>query len=388
MFDVIIAGGGMVGASVAVRLAQAGMQVAVVEKQAPQPFDKTGAADLRVSSLNLRSEAWLQQLGAWQHLEKMRLCPYQRLQASEGPAVVTFAADEIGRSHLGHIVENNLIQLSLWQQFDKNISLFCPEDITALNQNDDNATLTLESGRQLQAQLIIAADGARSQLRQMAGIGTNGWQYQQACLVVHVRTPYPQQDITWQQFNESGPRAFLPLQGEEASLVWYDDAAKVKQLAGLSPAQLQQQVLQYFPPELGNIEVLRSSWFPLSRMHANHYSKGRLVLAGDAAHTINPLAGQGVNLGFADARKLTSLLVDAFEQGLPLYSASLLQRYERARRPANLLMMSTMDGFYQAFSSSLPPVRWLRQQGLQLASRAGILKKLVSRYAVGAEDIL
>ncbi|MDX3773832.1 FAD-dependent oxidoreductase [Chromatiaceae bacterium AAb-1] len=386
MFDVIIVGGGMVGASVAVKLAQAGMQVAVIEKQTPPPFTADSKADLRVSSLNLRSEAWLQQLGAWQALIQMRVCPYQRLQASEGSAVVTFTAEEIGRSHLGHIVENNLVQLALWQQFNERITVFCPDGITAFTQTAEQAELTLESGKVLQARLVIAADGARSQLRELAGIGTSGWQYQQACLVAHVKTPYPQQDITWQQFTESGPRAFLPLPGAEASLVWYDDIHKVKQLAGLSPALLQQQIMQHFPEQLGQIEVLSSSWFPLGRMHANRYVCGRLVLAGDAAHTINPLAGQGVNLGFADAEKLTSLLTATFEQAKDFAAPQLLKTYERSRRPANLLMMSTMDGFYQAFSSSLPPVRWLRQQSLQLASHAGVLKKLVSRYAVGAVD--
>lgn len=386
MFDVIIVGGGMVGASVAVKLSQAGMQVAIIEKQAPAEFLADSKVDLRVSSLNLRSESWLQQLGAWQALAAMRLCPYQRLQASEGNAVVTFSADEIGRTHLGHIVENNLVQLALWQQFNQQISVFCPDSISAFKQTSEYAEVTLTSGQVLQGKLIIAADGANSALRQLAGIGTNGWQYQQACLVVHVKTPYTQQDITWQQFTEHGPRAFLPLPGAEASLVWYDDFHRVKQLAALSPAALQQQIIQYFPEQLGQIEVISNAWFPLARMHANRYVQGRVVLTGDAAHTINPLAGQGVNLGFADAEKLTTLLVAAFEQGHDLASADVLHAYESSRRPANLVMMTAMDGFYQAFSSSLPPVRWLRQQGLQLASRAGLLKKLVSRYAVGTVD--
>ena len=388
-FDISIVGGGMVGAAIALALSQAGLLVALIEKQAPPEFAADSAPDLRVSSINLASEAWLTELGAWQSLAQMRLCPYQRLQAFEqSHSIVTFNAADIKRSHLGHIVENNLLQLALWQQFGANVRLFCPSSVTALQQTADSATLTLDSGEQLRSKLVVAADGGNSQLRQLAGIGTNGWQYRQACLVALINTAYPQQDVTWQQFTPSGPKAFLPLCGQQGSVVWYEEAARVKQLAALTPAQLTQQLLNAFPAQLGDVEVVASSWFPLARMDANRYYAGRVVLAGDAAHTINPLAGQGVNLGFADAKLLTELIIDARRHNNDIGSEQLLRNYQRKRKPANLLMMSAMDGFYQVFGNDITPLRKLRQLALSVAARSTMLKTLVARYAVGSENTL
>ncbi|HAW92620.1 MULTISPECIES: FAD-dependent oxidoreductase [unclassified Arsukibacterium] len=383
-FDISIVGGGMVGAAIALSLSQAGLQVALIEKQAPAEFDSASAPDLRVSSINLASEAWLTKLGAWQLLQQMRLCPYQRLQAFEHPAsIVTFDAAEVKNSHLGHIVENNVLQLALWQQFTAKVTRFCPASVSALSQTSDNALLTLDSGEQLRSALVIAADGGNSQLRQLAGIGTSGWQYQQACLVALVNTPYPQQDVTWQQFTPTGPKAFLPLPGQQGNIVWYDNAPTVKHLATLKPEQLTRELLKAFPEQLGEVKVVSSSWFPLARMDVNRYFAGRVVLAGDAAHTINPLAGQGVNLGFADAKLLTELIISAHQQQQDIGNETLLSGYQRKRKPANLLMMSTMDGFYQLFGNDIAPLRKLRQLALTLASRSGALKKLVTHYAVG-----
>jgi 3-demethoxyubiquinol 3-hydroxylase len=383
-FDICVVGGGMVGAAIALALSDAGLQVALIEKQAPEAFDNQSAPDLRVSSINLASEAWLTALGSWQVLDQMRLCPYQRLQAFEqAHSIVTFNAKDINRSHLGHIVENNLLQLALWQRFGSNVTLFCPATVTALQQDLDSAFVTLDSTEVLNCKLVIAADGASSQLRQLAGIGTNGWQYQQACLVALVNTPYPQQDVTWQQFTPSGPKAFLPLPGQRGSIVWYESAPKVKQLAALNNAQLTQELLKAFPSQLGKVEVVTSSWFALARTDANRYFSGRVVLAGDAAHTINPLAGQGVNLGFADAKLLTALIIDAQRHNSDIGGTELLRTYQRKRKPANLLMMSAMDGFYQVFGSDIAPVRALRQFALNAASRSTLLKTLVARYAVG-----
>ena len=330
--------------------------------------------------------AWSVQLGAWSALEQMRLCPYQRLQAFEQPnSIVTFNAADINRRHLGHIVENNLLQLALWQQFNSNVRLFCPSSVAALAQTADSAMLTLDSGEQLSSKLVVAADGGNSQLRQLAGIGTNGWQYRQACLVALINTAYPQQDLTWQQFTPTGPKAFLPLPGQQGSVVWYEEASKVKQLAALSSAQLTQELRKAFPVQLGEVEVVASSWFPLARMDANRYYAGRVVLAGDAAHTINPLAGQGVNLGFADAKLLNELIIEARRHNDDIGSVQLLQRYQRKRKPANLLMMSAMDSFYQIFGNDLAPLRTVRQLALNLAARSTLLKTLVARYAVGSE---
>ena len=392
MFDVVIVGGGMVGASLALKFSQAGLQVALLEKTAPPPLLDTAPFDLRVSAINRRSEAWLQSLGAWALLQPERLCPYQRLQAFETPQCgqawlgqpeLTFTAAEIGQSHLGHIVENQHLQAALWQAFPSSLQVFCPATVLSLQQETEFAAVHTAEFGAIRGRLLIAADGGQSQLRSLAGIGCHGWQYQQGCLVATVDTTYGQQDITWQQFTEQGPRAFLPLPGARASLVWYDDVYKVQQLAKLPPSELAQQIRQHFPAQLGDIQLQQQGWFALTRMHANQYYDNRVVLVGDAAHTINPLAGQGVNLGFADAMLLADLVLAATAKGQDPADATLLASYQRQRKAANLVMMSAMDGFYQVFKSDWPLLRLARQAGLSLAAKAGPLKAWVGAYAAG-----
>jgi 2-octaprenyl-3-methyl-6-methoxy-1,4-benzoquinol hydroxylase len=383
VFDIAIVGGGMVGAALAVATARAGMKVALLERQMPVTVSEHSEVDLRVSAINRRSEQWLKDLGAWPQLMTSRLAPYATLRAFEGDAApLDFTAAELGEDHLGHIIENLHIQQALWQQLPDTVERFCPVQLQGYQQMNDYASLQTDQG-EIKARLLIAADGAQSQLKQLAGIGSQGWQYSQACLLVHVSTSYDALPMTWQQFTPQGPRAYLPLPGREASLVWYDDHLRIQQLAALPPQQLAQQIQQHFPAELGEFSVLKQGYFPLTRSHANQYVKGRLVLAGDAAHTINPLAGQGVNLGFADAQCLAALLIKQFAAGADLAAPALLAQYESERRKANLLMMSAMDVFYQVFSSKLTPLVQLRRLGLQVAAKAGPLKTYVGKYAAG-----
>jgi len=389
VFDVVIVGGGMVGASLALKFSQSGMKVALLEKTVAPKLVENAAVDLRVSAINRRSEQWLTELGAWQAIPPQRLCPYQRLQAFEAiagkvnGAELTFTAEEINQQHLGHIIENNQIQAALWAQFPADLAVFCPATILSLVQHAGYASLHTAEFGEICGRLLIAADGGTSQLRTLAGIGSNGWQYQQGCLVATVETEYSQQDITWQQFSEQGPRAFLPLPGAMGSLVWYDSQQRVKQLAALNSEELARQIQLHFPEKLGKVKVLQQGWFPLTRMHANRYSAGRVVLVGDAAHTINPLAGQGVNLGFADAKVLAELVLAAVAADEDPANSTLLAIYEQQRKNANLLMMSAMDGFYQLFSSTSPLFRFARKAGLTLAANSGPLKAWVGAYAAG-----
>ena len=205
---------------------------------------------------------------------------------------------------------------------------------------------------------MIGADGANSAVRQQAGIGITAWDYRQHCMLINVETEQPQQDITWQQFLPSGPRSFLPLcsltsDGQEVgqgSLVWYDSPSRIKQLSSMTPEKLRNEVLANFPKELGDIKVLNSGSFPLTRRHAQSYSKNNCILVGDSAHTINPLAGQGVNLGFKDV----SVLLDVTNEKGEL-NQSVARRYEVMRRSDNLMMQSGMDFFYKTFSNDIGP---------------------------------
>ncbi|WP_107851579.1 FAD-dependent monooxygenase [Oceanimonas marisflavi] len=384
--DIAIIGGGMVGALAAALLAPSGLTIQVLESRQPQAFSPEQPFDLRISSVSAASVRLLQQAGAWDAIAGMRAWPYQRLEASEWQGfATTFSAKELDCEYLGYMLENRVIQLGLWQVLEQwhNVSIDCPRELDTLAQNDQGALLTLKDGSQLQTRLVLACDGAESRMRQLAGIGVTAWDYAQQCMLISVEGERLEQDITWQQFCASGPRALLPLGNGKASLVWYDGKARIEQLAAMNNEALEREITAHFPPRLGPVRVLNKGHFPLRRRHANQYVKGSVVLLGDAAHTINPLAGQGVNLGFKDVAVLNDLIHQAVERGEDIAAFELLKRFERRRRPDNLLMQGAMDVFYQAFSNELAPLKLLRNLGFKAAEHSGPLKKQVMKYAMG-----
>ena len=386
-FDAVIVGGGMVGAAAALGLAKQGLQVALIENEAPAGFDPSAPADLRISAIGCASARFLQKLGAWEVVEKMRSVPYRRLETWEvDGSEVKFDAQSLGLPELGFMVENRVLQLALWQQFEAltNLTRFCPAKLRHLLQHDDKTwSLQLTTGDLLRTKLVIAADGANSLVRQLAGIGVDGWEYRQHCMLINVETETPDQDVTWQQFFPSGPRAFLPLFGHQASLVWYDSPQRIRYLKTLNMQQLTTEIMQAFPARLGTVKALSAGAFPLVRRHAQRYVLPGLVLVGDAAHTINPLAGQGVNLGYRDVEALLSVLEKARDHDEAWSSEKVLLRYQGQRRLDNLLMQSGMDLFYTAFSNDLAPVKALRNLALMTAQRAGALKTKALKYALG-----
>jgi 2-octaprenyl-3-methyl-6-methoxy-1,4-benzoquinol hydroxylase len=390
----------MVGAASALSLANLGLTVALVEQHQPYCFDKTQALDLRVSAISLASEHLLTQLGAWPQLQQWRLCPYKRLGVWEHQASYTeFNADDIEQSHLGHIIENRLVQLALWQQIKNHsqVTLFSPANLESFTQSTNEIAITLadnsavtEQGKtqKITAKLLIAADGANSHVRKLANIGITGWDYQQSAMLINIETQTPQQDITWQQFFETGPLALLPLPGKSelggyASLVWYQGKDEMKRLSSLSCEQLQVEILETFPQRLGKIKVIDKGAFPLTRRHANTYQKNRVLLLGDAAHTINPMAGQGVNLGFKDVKALQTVIASAIGNNECWHEPNILSRYETKRRKDNLLMMTTMDSLYVTFGHPSPAVKLFRNIGLAMANKIPFLKKKALAYACG-----
>ncbi len=406
-FDCVVIGGGMVGAASALALAEQGLKVAVIEKQQPASFTNEQALDLRVSAISLASQYLLEQLGAWSQVKQWRACPYKRLGVWEQEYAYTeFNAQDIEQKHLGHIVENRLIQLALWQQIAEHdrVSLFCPESLVDLVQDNEKVTLTL-SQHTITAKLVIGADGANSQVRKLVNIGITSWDYQQSAMLINVETTLGQQDITWQQFFPTGPVAFLPLskplskqllaskQDEQrknigyASLVWYHQRDEIKRLSVLSNAHLQQEILAYFPKRLGEIKVIDKAAFPLTRRHANSYQNNRVLLLGDAAHTINPMAGQGVNLGFKDVAALQKVIASAIAEGKCWHNVEVLAQYEKKRRKDNLLMQSTMDALYFSFSHPSPLVKSLRNISLfginKLPVVGSTIKNKALAYACG-----
>ncbi|WP_116354963.1 3-demethoxyubiquinol 3-hydroxylase [Klebsiella aerogenes] len=384
--DIAIVGGGMVGGALALGLAQHGFSVTVIEKHAPPAFDAAAAPDVRISAISASSVGLLKSLGVWEAVRGMRAHAYRRLETWEWESAhVDFNAAELKLPELGYMVENSVLQLALWQALEAHpqVSLRVGVTLSELHREPQGVSLRLSDESVCTAQLAIGADGANSQVRELAGIGVQAWQYQQSCMLISVQCADDPGDSTWQQFTPSGPRAFLPLFDNWASLVWYDTPARIRQLQAMSMTQLQQEITAHFPKRLGSVTPMSAGAFPLTRRHALQYVQPGLALVGDAAHTIHPLAGQGVNLGYRDVDALLDILAEARGRGEAWSSLLVLKRYQARRRADNFIMQSGMDLFYAGFSNDLAPVRVLRNIGLMAAERAGVLKRQALKYALG-----
>ncbi|MCL1077304.1 FAD-dependent oxidoreductase [Parashewanella spongiae] len=388
--DVVIVGGGMIGAATAIGLAQLGLSVTVIEHSPPQNYCETQPLDVRVSAISVASEKLLERLGAWSAIKRMRNAVYTGLETWELDDFITqFDSQQINSSHLGHIIENRVVQLGLWQQLEAlgNVEVLSPARVESFERKDGHDSfvqIVLDSGDVIDTKLLVGCDGAHSAVRQWAGIGLSGWDYKQSAMLVNIETQTPQQTVTWQQFTPAGPRSLLPLPGNNASLVWYDSPQVIAKLMQLNPVQLAQQIRQYFPERLDpNFTVVNKGAFPLTRRHANQYYAENVVILGDAAHTINPLAGQGVNLGFKDVDALVNQVAKALGSNQYWYAEQVLAGYQQQRYKDNLLMMTGMDAFYKSFSNNNFPVKVLRNLALKMANFDSPIKKKVLKYAMG-----
>ncbi|MBT3812926.1 MAG: 2-octaprenyl-3-methyl-6-methoxy-1,4-benzoquinol hydroxylase [Gammaproteobacteria bacterium] len=390
-YDVLIVGGGMVGATVACALGDSDLRVALIEQSMPEEFSPEQAHDLRVSALSIASQQILQTVGAWDAVLAARVCPFKRMRVWETAGDTEFNSDTIDYDALGYVVENRVTQLALLHRAEafSNVEFLCPATIKQINYVAGKASVELEDGAVLSAKVVVGADGGQSRLRHVVGLGVTSWDYQQHAMVIYVETDYGQQDITWQRFVPTGPQAFLPLTGNYGSIVWYNTPDEVRRLKALSAPELLVELTETFPNCLGKINtILGVASFPLKRQHAQEYVKQGVALVGDAAHMINPLAGQGVNIGLLDAAMLAEVLIDASNKGKNIADLEVLKRYERLRRNENLKMMTVMDLFYRTFSNSVMPVRFFRNLGLGLAERITPLKNKVMRGAMGLEGRL
>lgn len=384
--EVAVVGGGMVGGALALGLAQHGYAVTVIEHNAPPVFRADAQPDVRISAISASSVALLRGLGVWESIQAMRCHPYRRLETWEWEnAHVVFDARELKLPLLGYMVENNVLQRALWEALDAHpqVTLRTPAVLSTIDFHHDSHELTFDNGDMLSAKLVIGADGANSRVRQSADIGIHAWQYQQSCMLITVECEQDPGDSTWQHFTPNGPHAFLPLFDKWASLVWYDTPARIRQLQSLTMPQLQTEIERHFPARLGRVTPVAAGAFPLARRHALQYARQGLALVGDAAHTIHPLAGQGVNLGYRDVDCLLDVLTRARSHGEAWASHQVLKRYQSRRMADNFVMQSGMDVFYAGFSNTLGPVRILRNLGLMAAERAGVLKRQALKYALG-----
>lgn len=410
-YDIVIVGAGMVGAAMACGLATTGLSILLLDQKLPAPFDPEDLPKIRVSALSAGSESLLSRLGVWRDIKAMRTCVYRRLGVWElkapllprlptsTPLQTLFDAKEVGQSHLGHIVENDVTQLALLNKAAQfpNVQLYCPAHIHQATFSNSEAVIELQASEpeqtnpRISCKLLIGADGAMSKVRQWAHIGQHSSQYQQQALVATVAYEGKQEDITWQAFTPSGPRAFLPLPDiagkHYASLVWYDHPQRINMLKQQSETAFIQSLNKYFPDDLPPVtSVIERASFPLVKRHADSYVRPHLALVGDAAHTINPLAGQGVNLGFQDAECLTAVLAEAINEGEAIGDIQVLNRYALRRRRENQKMMTMMDLFYHLFSNDFGPLKVVRNMGLGLANRFTPGKREVLRYAMGIQN--
>lgn len=398
-YDVIIVGGGMVGTALACALGSTSnatsngsrLSIALIETHKPNYDWPTDSFDLRVSAITRASQNFLNELGVWQTITNERATAYHDMHVWDagGDGSIHFDCAEIGEANLGHIIENRIINKSLMKQAETidNVDIYCPAKPTQLSLDNNGATLQLEDGTFLSAELLVGADGGRSWVRQQADISVSTRDYQHTAVVANVTTELSHQHTAWQRFLPTGPLAFLPLTNATnniSSIVWSTSADEAERLCKLDETDFNAELETAFESKLGKIiSTEPRASFPIIGQHAEHYVKPHLALIGDAAHTIHPLAGQGVNLGFADAQCLAETILTAYDSKKSIGSFKTLRRYERSRRGDNLLMLEAMGVFKQLFSNNTPGLRELRSAGLNFSDRVAPIKYLFMTKALG-----
>ncbi|GAA5217213.1 FAD-dependent oxidoreductase [Corallincola platygyrae] len=391
-YDLIVVGGGMVGLSLAAALADTPLRVAVIDKGQP-PVGQASDNDQssytnRVSALNHNSEQFLRDIGAWQHIAPARLSPYQQMSVWEKDsfARIGFAADELAMSHLGHIVENSHICAGLYQAVKQaaNVDLLYGVAPKKLRLSEREAWLLLDDDEPVSAPLMVAGDGAHSWLRQQARLPLTFWDYDHHALVATIKTDLPHSHTAYQIFTPDGPLAFLPLPEDNlCSIVWSLPPELAKQHGQASEAEFNKQLATAFDMKLGLCELQgERAVIPLTMRYARNWSCDRVVLMGDAAHTIHPLAGQGVNLGFQDAKALAKHLLALADGNKDIGLRQNLRAYERERKAETVAMIAAMEGIKRLFSNDIPPLKLLRGVGMRVADELTPLKQQLAKLAI------
>ena len=384
--DVVIVGGGLVGAAMALALRDAAVSVALVEARAPQAVPDDASWDNRMYAISPGSAQFLEQLAIWQTLPAQRLTRVEAMAiyGDNGYARLDFNAYEAGLGQLAYIAENRVLQDGLWRALEaaQHVRLFCPASCVAVTVDAEAVQLRLDNGTEICAKLIIAADGAHSWVRQQAGIAVDDKDYRQCAVVANFTTSLPHQSTAYQWFRPEGVLAYLPLPGNRISIVWSLQETLAHDLLQLAPDALAERVAEASGHHLGALRLISSvATFPLHLIETHAMTQARVALVGDAAHQVHPLAGQGVNLGFADAKGLAGVLAARGERDCG--DAYLLRRYARARREDILAMQVVTDGLQRLFNQPQPMVGWVRNAGLAATNRLPWLKQQLLKQALG-----
>ncbi len=386
IYDVAIIGAGMVGATLASLLSRSGFSVALVEAVEPQAFDDQAEVGLRVSAISPGSSAVLEQAGAWKLISEQRVRPYRRMQVEDGVELdpLLFDAPVFNLESLGTIVENALLQWSVWKVVSTGglVELCCPDHLESIETLGEYNRVLLNSGKVISARLVVGADGAASRVRKTMGVHQDHYAYNQHGLVAVVGKQKPNPGVAWQRFMTGGPLAFLPLVDGRSSIVWTRPSAEAKRLLALDTEAFISELDTASSGWLGRVESCGPrAVFPLSMRLSECYASQRTVLMGDAAHVVHPLAGQGVNLGFADAAALTESLVSVRLAGGDIGSASVLHRYDRWRRSESEAMAFGMHALRSLFGiEGLSPVR---RVGMVLVKRSWTIRDMFLQRAAG-----
>lgn len=382
-FDVVVVGAGLAGLALCAALRRTQLSVALVEGRPPEW--PVGGWDARVYAVSPSSARFLDQIGAWAHLDSARLQPMARIEVfGDRGAQLDFSAFDVGVGELAWIAESSLIARELWEGVKRqaNVTLLCPAKPAALAVEGGRARLALEDGRTLDAALVVGADGVQSWVRAQAGLEARFTDYAELGVVANFRCERPHLGTAWQWFRPDGVLAYLPLPDGHMSMVWSAPEAVGRELLQYDAETLAAHVAAAGDHMLGRLEVVTpAAGFPLRLMQVPRVVASGVALIGDAAHAIHPLSGHGVNLGFADARELSALLA-GLDRGV-LGDLRALRRYERRRAEEVNALQLTTHALHELFRQQWPALSWLRNTGLKLTARVPVVRNALVRYALG-----